>query len=92
MRAIRRFIVALISLLFAAAPAAALVIAPALDGSGREHWTRFDGTILEFDDHDWAIFIADDASEFLLPPLDAVDMDSGADGLEVLFSQVWERP
>jgi len=89
MRAICRFFVALTSLLFAAAPAAALVIAPALDGSSREHWARSDETVLEFDDHDWAIFICGDASEFLLPALDAVDEDAGA--TEGLVTQVWER-
>ncbi len=90
MRAIYRFFVASTSLLFAAAPAAALVIAPALDGGDRERWARLDGNVLEFDDHDWAIFICDDASEFLLPALDAVDEDAG--DMEGLVTQVWERP
>jgi hypothetical protein len=92
MRAIRRFVVALISLLLAAAPAAALDIAPALDGSSWEHWAGLGRTVLDFDDRDWALFICDDASEFLLPAFEAVDADLGAGGLEGLLTQVWERP
>ena len=92
MRAIHRFLVALISLLVAAAPAAALDIAPSLDGSSWESWTKLHPNILEFDDDDWALFICPDPSEFLLPELGAEDADFGADGLEGLLTQVWERP
>jgi hypothetical protein len=92
MRAIRRFIVALISLLLGAAPAASLEIAPALDGSSWERWEELGPIVLEFDDRDWALFIHDDASEFLLPALEAVDADSDASDLEGLLTQVWEGP
>jgi len=92
MRAIRRFSAALISLLLAAAPAAALDIAPALDGSSWASWAELNRNVLEFDDHDWALFICPDESEFLLPKLEAPDADFGAGGLEGLLTQVWERP
>jgi hypothetical protein len=92
MRAIRRFSAALISLLLAAAPAAALDIAPALDGSSWESLAELNRNVLEFDDHDWALFICPDESEFLLPPLEAPNADFGADGLEGLLTQVWEHP
>jgi hypothetical protein len=89
MRAVCQFFVAFTSLLFAAAPAAALVITPALDGSDGERWALPDGKVLEFDDHDWAIFICDDTSEFLLSALDAVDENPG--DVEGLVTQVWAR-
>jgi hypothetical protein len=92
MRAIRRFIVVSISLLFTAAPAAALDIAPPLNGSGWDQWAYLDRTILEFDDRDWALFIQNDASEFLLPALDEMDADPDASDLEGLLTQVWEGP
>jgi hypothetical protein len=92
MRAIRRFIVVLISLLFTAAPAAALDIAPPLDGSGWDQWVYLNRTILEFDDHDWALFIDDGASEFLLLALDEVDANPDASDLDGLLTQVWEGP
>ncbi len=91
MRAIHRCIVAVTSLLLAAAPAAALEIATALDGSGWDHWAYLDRPVLEFDDHDWAIFIHSDAPEFFLPALDAMNADAGADSVEGLLTQVWER-
>ena len=90
MRAIHRCIVAVISLLLAAAPAAALEIAPALDGSDWDHWAYLYQPILEFDDSDWAIFIHNEAPEFSLPALEA--MDAGAASVEGLLTPVWERP
>ena len=92
MRAIRRSIVASISLFLAAAPAAALNIAPALDGSSWEKWAELNPKVLELDDSDWARFISDDASEFLLPPLEAVDENPHAGDPEGLLTRVWERP
>jgi len=92
MRAIRRFIVASISLFLAAAPAAALEIAPALDGSSWDRWEDLYPNVLEFDDSEWELFICTDASEFLLPALEPVDADFDAGDLEGLLTQVWERP
>ena len=92
MRAIRRFIVVSISLLFTAAPAAALEITPSLDGNGWDHWVYLDRTIIEFDDRDWMLFIRNDASEFLLPALDEMDADPDASGLAGLLTQVSELP
>jgi hypothetical protein len=91
MGGIRRFFIALTSLPFAAAPAAALVIAPSLDVSSQEDWARFDGSVLEFDDRDWAIFIGDAVNDFSLPALDAVDADAGDGDVEGLVTQVWEE-
>ena len=92
MRAIRRFIVVSISLLFTAAPAAALEISPSLDGNGWDHWGYLDRTIIEFDDRDWALFIRGDSSEFMLPALDTSGADFDAVDMEGLLTQVWERP
>ncbi len=92
MRAIRRFIVVSISLLFTAAPAAALEIAPRLDGGGWNQWAYLDRTILEFDERDWALFIHGDSSEFLLPALDELDANFDASDLAGVLTQVWEGP
>jgi hypothetical protein len=92
MRAIWRFVVASISLLLAAAPAAAVDIAPALDGSSWEKWAELAPTILEFDDGEWQGFLCTGESEFLLPPLGALEADFGAADMEGLLTQVWQRP
>jgi hypothetical protein len=92
MRAICRFVVASISLLLAAAPAAAVDIAPALDGSSWEKWVELAPKMLEFDDREWQLFIYPGESEFLLPPFGALDADFGAADMEGLLTQVWQRP
>ena len=92
MRAIHRCIVAMISLLLAAAPAAALEIVTALAESGWDHWAYLDQPILEFNDYDWAIFIHSDAPDFFLPALDGMNVDAGSDSVEGLLTQVWNRP
>lgn len=92
MRAIRRIIVASISLLLAAAPAAAVDIAPALDGSSWERWAELGPKVLEFDDRDWEIFLCLGESKFLLPPLGAADAEFSAVEMEGLVTQVWNRP
>jgi len=92
MGAIRRFIVASILLLLATAPAAAVDIAPALDGSSWDRWVELGPNLLEFGDRDWEIFLCLGESEFLLPPLEAGDAEFGLADLEGLLSQVWNRP
>ena len=92
MRAIWRFVVASISLLLAAAPAAAVDITPALDGSSWEKWMELAPTILEFDDGEWQKFICSAESEFLLPPLGALDADFAPADTGNLLTQVWQQP
>jgi hypothetical protein len=89
MRMMYRFSAALISLLLAAAPASALDIAPALDGSSWDVWADFELVALEFDDDDWAYFIDTSVAEFLLPTLDAGEIDDGSP--KSLFTQVSQR-
>jgi hypothetical protein len=90
MPAIRRFTLALLALLLAAAPANALDILPALDGNGWDQWADLQPVVLEFDDDDWELFLRDDASEILPPAFGAVTATSGEHA--GLLTQVWERP
>ena len=60
--------------------------------SSWDRWAYLVRPILEFDDSDWEMFIHNDAPEFFLPALDAMNTDAGANRVEGLLTQVWERP
>ena len=89
MRANSRSCAVLISLLLAAAPASALDIAPALDGSSWDAWADLERVFLEFDDDDWAEFVDASATEFLPTPLGTGEADAGS--LESLFIRLSQR-
>jgi len=89
MRAICRSWLALISLLLAAAPAAALQIATPLGGSGWGSWSAVELTAIEFNDDDWAAFIEAESFELFPPPFGALETDFVS--VESLLTQVWER-
>jgi len=76
-------------LLLAAAPASALDIAPALDGSSWDTWADAELVVLEFNDEDWADLVDASVAEFILPTRNAGEIDG--DSLKSLFSHVSQR-